>query len=297
MQIEQLRYFCMIVEQKTFSEAAFLLHISQSSLSKQVMKLEQELDTVLFNRSRRQVSLTKEGQQVYEDALRLLAEYDTLCANLKHLKKQACEKLRIAMLPVFSQYSLGHSIQGFLKHHNVQGNIQEIEERDLPAALQEQFDLYILRGEYEAFKEYSAYRSSEDELVCVVAKQHPLARKRQLAFSQLQNEKLLLFPSYTVVAKLCVRACEDAGFQPKIERHGRLETLLGAAREQEGVVLAMKGSLTQYQLSKLCIIPLQDTLKSCLYVYVNPSSIKKAGLRELLDYLQNEGEIKPVEGS
>lgn len=64
MQIEQLRYFCMIVEQKTFSEAAFLLHISQSSLSKQVMKLEQELDTVLFNRSRRQVSLTKEGQQV-----------------------------------------------------------------------------------------------------------------------------------------------------------------------------------------------------------------------------------------
>lgn len=184
-----------------------------------------------------------------------------------------------------------------MKHHNVQGNIQEIEERDLPAALQEQFDLYILRGEYEAFKEYSAYRSSEDELVCVVAKQHPLARKRQLAFSQLQNEKLLLFPSYTVVAKLCVRACEDAGFQPKIERHGRLETLLGAAREQEGVVLAMKGSLAQYQLSKLCIIPLQDTLKSCLYVYVNPSSIKKAGLRELLDYLQNEGEIKPVEGS
>lgn len=291
MQIEQLRYFCMIVEQKTFSEAAYVLHISQSSLSKHMMKLEQELDAVLFDRSRRQIVLTKEGQQVYQDALGLLRDYDALRKNLSRLKEQDSKRLCIAMLPVFSQYSLGRILQRFLRSEQCQGTIQEIEERDMSSAIQENYDMYILRGDYEELSGYPRYRSSEDELVALAAKQHPLAQKEMCSFSDFKNERLLLFPRYTIVTKLCEQACRNAGFSPEVARYGRLETLLGAAREQEGIVLAMKGSLTQYQLHGLNLIPIQDTVKSCLYLYVNPASARKDSMRKLLSCLKAAGEV------
>lgn len=53
MTFEQLDYFIEIVKHKTFFDAAESLHISQSSLSKQIIKLEKELDVQLFDRSKR----------------------------------------------------------------------------------------------------------------------------------------------------------------------------------------------------------------------------------------------------
>lgn len=291
MQIEQLTYFCMIVEKKTFSEAAYFLHISQSSLSKQMMKLEQELGAILFDRSKRQIALTAEGQQVYEDALTVLKAYDDLCDNLKRKKEENQKQLHIAMLPVFSQYSLGYYIQSFFKIKDCQGSIREIEERDLPTCLQDAVDMYILRGIYQELQEYTRYASSEDELVAVVGDGHPLANAQTCAFQDLKEESLLLFPRYTMVTKICEEACHRAGFVPWVERYGRMESLLGAARENEGVILAMKTSLSQYQLHGLHVVAISPTIKSCLYIYVKPSSMKKRAVCELLQFLKEKGEI------
>lgn len=235
--------------------------------------------------------LTKEGQQVYQDALKLLRDYEALRTNLSCLKQQESGHLRIAMLPVFSQYSLGRILQRCLRSKQSLGTIQEIEERDLSSALQEKYDMYILRGNYEELNSYPRYQSSEDEVVALAAAQHPLVQKKMCSFSDFKNERLLLFPRYTIVTKLCEQACRNAGFSPEVARYGRMETLLGAAREQEGIVLAMKGSLAQYQLHGLELIPIQDTVKSCLYLYVNPASARKDSMRKLLSCLKAAGEL------
>ena len=56
MTFEQLQYFISIVDHDTFFDAAEDLHISQSSLSKQIMRLERELGLKLFDRSRRKAA-------------------------------------------------------------------------------------------------------------------------------------------------------------------------------------------------------------------------------------------------
>ena len=61
MTFEQLQCFIASVEEKTFLDAAHSLYISQSSLSKQIMKLEQELGVMLWDRSRRKAGLTEAG--------------------------------------------------------------------------------------------------------------------------------------------------------------------------------------------------------------------------------------------
>ena len=56
MTFDQIRYFIAVMESNTFFEAAEKLHITQSTLSKQIMKLEKELDVILLDRSRRRAS-------------------------------------------------------------------------------------------------------------------------------------------------------------------------------------------------------------------------------------------------
>ena len=62
MDIEQIKCFCSAAEIKNFSAAAEENNISQSSLSKKIMALENELRVKLFDRNRRAVSLTQAGE-------------------------------------------------------------------------------------------------------------------------------------------------------------------------------------------------------------------------------------------
>ena len=62
MELHQLRYFCAVAETGSFSRAAEQSHVSQPSLSQQIMKLEDELGVRLFDRLGRSVRLTEAGQ-------------------------------------------------------------------------------------------------------------------------------------------------------------------------------------------------------------------------------------------
>lgn len=79
MDIQTLKYFVAIVEEGTISAAAKLLHTSQPSLSRQIMALEEELSTTLFNRGNRTITLTESGELLYKRAKELI----TLFARIK----------------------------------------------------------------------------------------------------------------------------------------------------------------------------------------------------------------------
>lgn len=59
MELRQLRYFAKVAETLNFSEAARVLHITQSTLSQQIKQLECELGTPLLTRSSHKVALTE----------------------------------------------------------------------------------------------------------------------------------------------------------------------------------------------------------------------------------------------
>src|SRR6267143_602644 len=62
MELHQLRYFCAVAETGSFSRAAEQSHVSQPSLSQQILKLEDELGARLFDRLGRSVRLTELGK-------------------------------------------------------------------------------------------------------------------------------------------------------------------------------------------------------------------------------------------
>lgn len=68
MEIRLLRYFLAAAREKNITRASYALHISQPSLSKQLMELEQQLGKKLFIRGKRSISLTEEGLLLYKRA-------------------------------------------------------------------------------------------------------------------------------------------------------------------------------------------------------------------------------------
>lgn len=87
MELRVLRYFVTIVHEGNISGAANVLHISQSTLSRQIQDLENELDTTLFTRGSRRIKLTADGQFLYSRATEMiqLADTTTRAINAKDI--------------------------------------------------------------------------------------------------------------------------------------------------------------------------------------------------------------------
>ncbi|MEP7352017.1 MAG: LysR family transcriptional regulator, partial [Acidobacteriota bacterium] len=76
METQHLRLFCVLAEELHFTRAAFLLNVSQPSLSHQIKQLEDELGTQLLERTNRRVRLTEAGEVFLVRATRILEQMD-----------------------------------------------------------------------------------------------------------------------------------------------------------------------------------------------------------------------------
>lgn len=76
MRLSYLREFIELCQELNYNRAATNLHISQSALSKHIQALESDLNTELFERDRRHVTLTSQGQVLLDHARRICREYD-----------------------------------------------------------------------------------------------------------------------------------------------------------------------------------------------------------------------------
>lgn len=90
MELNQLRVFCAVVENKSFSKAGEAVHLSQPTVSIQINSLERELGTRLLDRQGREVTITRGGEVLYRYARRILHlanEAGQAIAQLKGLIK------------------------------------------------------------------------------------------------------------------------------------------------------------------------------------------------------------------
>ena len=147
MTFEQLEYFIAVSEENTFFDAAEKLHISQSSLSKQIMKLEKELGVTLLDRSRRSASLSEAGQAFYREALVLHRQYIHSLSRMEQYKTSNHQTLRLGTLPILTQYHLTSPLKDFAgQRPDILLSIKEVEEPDLMRGLSENnYDVVIAR--------------------------------------------------------------------------------------------------------------------------------------------------------
>ncbi|MGN1191609.1 MAG: LysR family transcriptional regulator [Dorea sp.] len=263
MTFEQLEYFIAVVEQDTFFDAAERLHISQSSLSKQIIKLEKELGIQLLDRSRRSASLTEAGKTFYQEAQKLRTQYQEMLREMN--RYQTHKKLRIGTLPILTQYHLTPRFQAFsATHPGVRLHISEVEEIELLRGLEDgTYDLIICREHMIQNPKYSCRLLTEDKLVAALPIDHPLlddpiSQSQPLAIplTDLAEESFLLMNQYTAIHQLCLKLFQEADIQPEIVRTARVESIISAVAIGEGISLLPESNFEVFHHENVTAVPL-----------------------------------------
>lgn len=258
MTFEQLQCFIASVEEKTFLDAAHSLYISQSSLSKQIMKLEQELGVMLWDRSRRKAGLTEAENIFYQDALILLKQYSQARNRLDRFRTESQLTLSVGTLPILTQYQLTPGFRDFqAAHPGIRLSLHEVEELELMEGFEKGiYDLVIGREAMFYGANCQTQLIAGDQLAAVLDSSHPLAFRSSLCLEELKDEDFIFMNPYTSIYNLCVIRCREAGFSPRILRTARVESILSAVLIGEGISLLAGNSVRIFKPEHIAVIPL-----------------------------------------
>ena len=264
MTLEQIDYFICTVQSRTFFDAAENMHISQSSLSKQIMKLEKELDLTLWDRSKRTAVLTPAGEFFYKEALKISRQYHRSMESVSHFKDCESQTLHIGTLPFLSQYHLTSVIHHSFcaAHPELSFSLKEVEDQDLLSGLEKNlFDLIFVRKHMLDLKLYTFHVLTEDRLVAVLPKNHPSASKKTVSLTELKREIFILMPPHTSIYRFCMQSFHDAGIHPQILRTARAESIVSAVEIGEGISLLTESSFQLFRQPSLAAVPINGLEK------------------------------------
>jgi LysR family transcriptional activator of glutamate synthase operon len=219
MKLNQLRYLVFLSEELHFTRAAERGNVAQPALSRQIRKLEDELGLPLVDRTTRRVSLTPAGLDMAERARRILAELDEAEALAKDAKELATGRVTIGMTTTPGPVDLPRLLGAFHRRHP---RIELALREDLSVRLADllrtdQLELAVVSAiEVQARRQLSLHRLAEEELVAVLAGDHPLAHRTSIRMGDLLDERFIAFPRGATIRTAIEQAATRAGFAPDI---------------------------------------------------------------------------------
>lgn len=264
MTFQQIQYFIAVAQSATYLEAAEKMNISQSSLSKQIISLENELDIQLFDRSHRSAVLNDAGRQFYTDAVKILADYDRMRSNLRPFARGLTGQVRLGTLPILTQYGLTSALHHFSEEYpGIYLNIDEVEDDTLIYGLKHgDYDFAIARQSLVAEENIKSFPLADDELAAVVSVSHPLARREAVDLEELRDEKFILMHKKLAIHQLAVDSCLACGFSPKILRTARIESIISAVSANEGISLLCRKNFNIFNPAGVRILSLEKPVKA-----------------------------------
>ena len=135
MEIRVLRYFLMVAREENITKAANLLHLTQPTLSRQLMQLEEELGVTLFRRSKHRIILTEDGMLLRRRAEEIVSLAEKTRDDLRHKQDHLAGTIAVGSGELQSSRFLTQLIAAFQKENPLvsfriySGNSDNIKER------------------------------------------------------------------------------------------------------------------------------------------------------------------------
>jgi DNA-binding transcriptional LysR family regulator len=194
MEIHQIRYFQAVAQTKNFTKAADLCAVSQPSLSIQIAKLESELGGALFERTKRNSSLTARGKLFYLRAQAILQTIEEAKRESEALSQMHLGQVSLGCMPITGSHLLPPILTVFnQKFPQIKIHLKEASSPQLVQDLeQDQIELAILDD--------AGFRASlnftvllKEKILLAVSPKHPLAQKSSIHhLRQLKAEPFIL---------------------------------------------------------------------------------------------------------
>jgi DNA-binding transcriptional LysR family regulator len=226
-----LEAFLAIAEQGRFHKAARQLHITQTALTRRLQNFEGQLGVELVERTTRSVALTHLGAAFLPQARRLHAELQAALVELRESGRAQRGDVTIACVPTVGVRYLPRVLERYAARHP--GNrIKVLDESSSGVAgavlrREAEFGIHIAGPEPP---ELASVPFLEDRFVLVCRDDHVLARRRELAWRQLEGHPLVFVGAESGNRPLLDAAL--AGVRPRLDAHyevQRSSTAIGLA--------------------------------------------------------------------
>jgi len=237
MELHQLRYFCAVAEAGNFSRAAEQSHVSQPSLSQQIMKLEDELGARLFDRLGRSVRLTDLGKTFLPRARAVLRELEAARGDVVERKDSISGLITVGVIPTVAPYFLPSRLTSFSREFPEAELIvvEEITPVLLDRLRATTIDVAILALPIRGH-EFETAPLLKERLFAALPKNHKLAKRRSLSLKDLRSEPFLLLRDGHCFRDTAVAACDRARLHPQvIFESGQFSSLLSMVGAGMGV--------------------------------------------------------------
>ena len=184
MELRQLRYFVKTAETLSFSDAARVLNLAQSTLSQQIRQLEDELNVQLFERSSHSMNLTECGRELLPLAIRTLHDAETCRDRINDLQKILTGTLNIGVTYSFSPI-LTETLMSFMKQYKPMAELMEM-------LTNRTVDFVLAFRPTVRNEEIESHVLFDNHLAVIVKDSHSLASRERISLTELEKFDMAL---------------------------------------------------------------------------------------------------------
>ncbi|QBN17920.1 LysR substrate-binding domain-containing protein [Flavobacterium nackdongense] len=241
MTITQLQYVLAVAEHKNFTLAADKCFVTQPTLSMQIQKIEEELNILIFDRSKKPIQLTAIGQKIVEQAKNIVNEAGKIKDIVEYQKGFIGGEFRIGIIPTIMPTILPMFLNNFIKKYpKIKLIIEELNTSEIITRLKNgHLDAAIAATplEDEKIKEIVLYY---EPFVAYIPENHSISKKSEIEIADLNLDEILLLQDGHCFRDGILNLCKNQG--PGVKNSfqlesGSFETLVKLANEGLGTTL------------------------------------------------------------
>lgn len=271
MDIDQLKCVLAIVQHGTYLAAADALNRSQSSVSKSIQRLEQELGAAIFERTTRRVQLTPVGEDIAAYAGEIIEIYEGMLYAVEYHRIDSARELHVGsiyfgqnnrLIPLMAQFmSLHPSLKVTIEESTTTPLLHRLREHKLDVVFVS--SMYLQNEEPQNFGDDPRYIScsfSIDPYYVVVNRNNLLSKRTILSYRDLAEQRLITIDKAMDVYHTAVNNTFNAyGIQvPVVTQCTNIRSALHMVSQNVGIAILTK--LVVEESDDLVLIPLENPL-------------------------------------
>ncbi|WP_296117355.1 LysR family transcriptional regulator [uncultured Eubacterium sp.] len=289
MNEKDLKSFLTVYQENSISQAAKKLFITPQGLSKNIKNLEQELDTILFERTKNGVHATESAHILNEKAQRLILEYDEIKRAMQH-NGLGQKTLRIGCANGILNLLPFSVLKEFMEcYPDIQVEWAEYENEVVRDKLiKSEIEYGFVVGSWNEAT-VTVKKQYETNLVLLVYAGHELYQEKSICLEQLKNEKIILLNEKFHIFHNLVDACKARGFFPQIiAKTSDVSSQYKLCREGFGLAVVPEFVKNEFQMEHLHAVPFDEKIKWEVYSCYKTSMKDYSAVKLFHEYLNRE---------
>ncbi len=292
MTLLQMKYFIAVCENGSLTSAARSLFVTQPALSTAINQLEKEYNLKLFERKNHGLTLTLDGEFLYEKAKQLINSFDVLDKDLRDLAQKKYT-IRIGVPPMIGSFLFPKIYSQYINHHPdakfeiwEEGSLtirKKIENKSLDIGFS------ILND--SANEHYEKEMILETELLYVVNKENPICQKGMVTIEDIKDEPIILFKEGFFQNQLVNHMYQEVNQNPNIILvSSQLSVIRNFVKMNAGGAFLMKELIDEHDDS-IVGLPFAGKLTMKIGLIWQKDAQLHKGALEFINFLRDRKEV------